>query len=89
MAYAGLFGVQQKQPAVGGRAKPRARKTSVRGSAEAGSGTDADSALDPQIQAEIGRHLRNIYQAVLEQPVPERFVELLADLEQQERKNSG
>lgn len=83
MAYAGFDSAQQKQPGTGGRAKPRRRKTGAH------QGADEDSALDPQIQAEIGRHLRDIYQAVLEQPVPERFVDLLADLEQQERKNPG
>lgn len=89
MAYAGLFGVQQRQPAAGGCATSRTRKITVRRSANTRSGTNMESVLDPQIQAEIGRHLRDIYQAVLDQPVPERFVELLADLEQQERTKSG
>lgn len=45
-------------------------------------GRHADHALHPEIEAEIGRHLQTIYRAVLEEPVPDRFIRLLADLEQ-------
>jgi hypothetical protein len=34
-----------------------------------------------KVGEEIGAHLRNIYNDVLEQPVPERFIELLNQLE--------
>lgn len=34
-----------------------------------------------KVGEEIGAHLRNIYNDVLEQPVPERFIELLNKLE--------
>jgi hypothetical protein len=37
--------------------------------------------VDPKIQNEIGRHLRAIYDDVISEPVPERFMELLKQLE--------
>jgi len=38
------------------------------------------SQLDPDVQAHIGRQLRAGYVDILNQPVPDRFLELLAEL---------
>ena len=44
--------------------------------------------VDPRIQNEIGKHLRAIYDPVLNEPVPDRFMELLKELERSTaRKN--
>ena len=43
-------------------------------------------ALDPNIQAHIGRKLRAVYDEVAEAPIPDRIVELLAKLEERQRK---
>jgi len=41
-----------------------------------------DVALEPELQAFIGRQLRAAYDEVLNEPVPDRFLELLSQLEQ-------
>jgi hypothetical protein len=43
-------------------------------------------ALDHTIQAHIGRKLRAVYDEVAAAPVPDRIVELLAKLEESQRK---
>jgi len=40
-----------------------------------------EAGLESGIQAHIGRQLRNIYDEVANEPVPDRFVKLLAALE--------
>ncbi len=41
-----------------------------------------DIALEPELQAFIGRQLQAAYDEVLNEPVPDRFLELLQKLEQ-------
>ena len=41
--------------------------------------------LDRTVQAQIGRMLRDIFADVAAEPVPERFVELLAALDMKEK----
>lgn len=44
--------------------------------------------IEPRIQTEIGKHLRAIYDDVINEPVPSKFMELLEQLEQSTtRKN--
>lgn len=45
----------------------------------------AGSMLDRTVQAQIGRMLRDIFADVSAEPVPERFVELLAALDMKEK----
>lgn len=40
--------------------------------------------LDTDVQAHIGRQLRSGYVDILNQPVPDRFLELLAELDRRE-----
>lgn len=40
--------------------------------------------LDTDVQAHIGRQLRAGYVDILNQPVPDRFLELLAELDRRE-----
>ena len=49
----------------------------------------ADPKLDRAIQARIGDQLRAMYTELLEQPVPDRFRDLLEQLERQESKESS
>ena len=45
-------------------------------------GSDRGGAqMDPRIQTEIGKHLRAIYDDVINEPVPSKFMELLEQLE--------
>lgn len=42
-------------------------------------------ALDEPLQAHIGRQLKKYYSAILTEPMPTRFEQLLDELEQKER----
>ncbi|WP_413990903.1 NepR family anti-sigma factor [Labrys okinawensis] len=42
--------------------------------------------LDPQIQEFVARSLQAHYESIVRAPVPDRFLMLLAQLEDQERK---
>ncbi len=44
-------------------------------------GPDTHGGSD-DVQSHIGRQLRSLYDAVVKQPVPDRFVELLAKLDE-------
>jgi len=41
-----------------------------------------DAALEPELQAFIGRQLQAAHDEILNEPVPDRFIKLLQDLEQ-------
>ena len=41
----------------------------------------APEGLTPDLQAHIGRHLRAVFDEVAREPVPDRFLQLLKDLE--------
>ncbi|MFD1330971.1 NepR family anti-sigma factor [Methylopila musalis] len=43
------------------------------------------SSIDVDIQAHIGRQLRAGYMDVLNQPVPDRFLDLLAELDRKQQ----
>jgi hypothetical protein len=61
-------GAQQMQHPPGGREPPGSQK-------------EAKPALLPQLQDHIGRQLRAVYDDVLQQPVPDRFRELMEKLD--------
>jgi len=50
--------------------------------------TPPGAGLDPELQAKIGRQLQELYRTMLEEPVPERFLRLLAELERKQ-ENKG
>ncbi len=41
----------------------------------------ADEGLSPDLQAHIGRHLRAVFDEVASEPIPDRLLRLLKDLE--------
>ncbi|MGY2047193.1 NepR family anti-sigma factor [Methylobacterium sp. JK268] len=45
-------------------------------------GTSEQPGLDRRTQGRIGSHLRAMYDELLQQPIPDRFVELLANLDE-------
>ena len=70
---------------------PKTPKGSRSGEANEGkemqAGTDTPARrgaprIDPRIQREIGKHLRAHYDDVVNEPVPDKFLELLQQLEQ-------
>jgi hypothetical protein len=50
--------------------------------ASQGSSARDRTTIDPRIQVEIGKHLRAVYDDVINEPVPDKFMELLQKLEQ-------
>lgn len=44
--------------------------------------------IDPRVQREIGKHLRAHYDDVINEPVPEKFIELLKELERSVKRRS-
>lgn len=54
-----------------------------------GSSVNAASTLGDDVQAKIGQHLRAMYDDVVRQGVPDRFMDLLARLDQQEADRSA
>jgi Anti-sigma factor NepR len=58
---------------------------------QAGTGprpTSGTARIDPRIQREIGKHLRAHYDDLVKEPVPDKFIELLQQLEQSVAKKS-
>jgi hypothetical protein len=47
----------------------------------------SEGRMEPELQDHIGRQLRAVYNQILEEPVPERFLKLLADL--QDKQSGG
>ncbi|GJD48822.1 hypothetical protein OPKNFCMD_1548 [Methylobacterium crusticola] len=45
-------------------------------------------ALDRNVQGRIGSHLRAMYDDLMQQPIPDRFIDLLANLERAADKPS-
>lgn len=93
-AYSMLFNLGQKgwmanRSSLSAARQSASRKAASRRSAEVRAGPAPVNPLHPEIEAEIGRHLRSMYRAVLEEPVPDRFRELLVDLEQKEGNKEG
>ncbi len=47
-----------------------------------------DGALEPELQAHIGRQLRAMYNEVVNEPVPDRLLKLLQELEKKQADKS-
>jgi hypothetical protein len=60
---------------------PRKKDTKMRTDTQGSSAGAGSMRIDPQVQTEIGRHLRAIYDDVINEPVPAKFLELLEKLE--------
>ena len=49
--------------------------------AQGGVARSSEGGLTPSLQAHIGRHLRAVYDEVAREPIPDRLLQLLKDLE--------
>ncbi|MCZ8041960.1 MAG: NepR family anti-sigma factor [Beijerinckiaceae bacterium] len=56
---------------------------------EDGADVDAEVMLDPRVQESIGRSLKAHYDDIVNAPVPDKFLVLLAQLEATERRAAG
>jgi Anti-sigma factor NepR len=63
----------------GSRGKHNNEGQRMRTAVEGGSGRG--KGVDPKIQQAIGKHLRTVYDDVINEPVPDKFMELLEKLE--------
>jgi hypothetical protein len=66
----------------GSRAAPKKKGDRMQMPAGRGPENGVPPRIDPRIQHEIGKHLRAHYQGVVDEPVPDRFMELLEKLEE-------
>jgi len=64
--------------------KGKRMRTALQGT----SGGRGHTTIDPRIQNEIGKHLRAVYDDVINEPVPDKFMELLEKLEQSATRKS-
>jgi hypothetical protein len=48
--------------------------------------TEMETGLSPNLQAHIGRHLRAAFDEVAREPIPDRLLQLLKDLERNGEK---
>lgn len=55
----------------------------------AGDNDDLDMILDPKVQESIGRSLKAHYDDIINAPVPDKFLVLLAQLEATEQRAAG
>ncbi len=68
-----------------GATKTMDRSKEVRGARRAEGAlreTEADDGLSASLQAHIGRHVRAVFDEVAREPIPERLLRLLKELEQ-------
>ena len=47
--------------------------------------TDAEDAADPRIPSEIGERLKELYESVVEEEIPDRFLDLLDQLDKSQK----
>jgi hypothetical protein len=56
---------------------------------DAGGDPEGEVTLDPKVQESIGRSLRAHYDDIVNSPVPDKFLVLLAQLEATEHRAAG
>ena len=56
---------------------------------DGGGDQDSELSLDPKVQESIGRSLKAHYDDIVNSPVPDKFLVLLAQLEATERRAAG
>lgn len=66
----------------GSRGSPKKKGEKMQIATDLGANDGSGPRLDSRIQHEIGKHLRADYQRVVDEPVPDRIMELLEKLEQ-------
>jgi hypothetical protein len=80
----GDFGMVKARGDSAGAPKKRGKKMQARTRQDP---MGAEPQIDPRIQLEIGKHLRAHYDNVINEPVPDKFMQLLEKLERSiERK---
>jgi Anti-sigma factor NepR len=63
------------------RKQTNAGKTMTQATGAQGASLSTEEGLSPNLQAHIGRHLRAVFDEVAREPIPDRLLQLLKDLE--------
>ena len=69
----------------GGPPDGKGKKMRIDGHGGAG---EAKPQIDPRVQNEIGKHLRAVYDDIINEPVPSKFMDLLEKLERSTTQKS-
>jgi hypothetical protein len=77
------FAVRSEKRLMADKAEEGASRRAMGAGAGGGrrAGASGDAELDPRVQGEIGRQLRAVYDDIISEPIPDRFLELLQQLE--------
>lgn len=76
--------MDQRKPAAPAPAAEMSRESAAGAGEEAGDASPPDRPSPPALDQLISRQLRAIYDEVVNEPIPERFVRLLEDLERRQ-----
>jgi hypothetical protein len=68
---------RRRKPTHAGKTMTQATEAQTR----AGVSPSTEEGLSPNLQAHIGRHLRAVFDEVAREPIPDRLLQLLRDLE--------
>ena len=68
---------RRRKPTNAGKTMTQATSTQMR----QGVSLSTEEGLSPNLQAHIGRHLRAVFDEVAREPIPDRLLQLLKDLE--------
>ena len=82
-----LENVHMVKAGQGSGGAPKDKGTGMRSEISGESGRGG-AHIDPRVQNEIGKHLRAIYDDVINEPVPSKFMELLEKLERSTTQKS-
>lgn len=87
MANAGRKPVEEDASAADGRKPTESKFEGEGGVLQDSLDTSAvEPAIDPRIQNHLGRKLKESYEDLIRQPIPDRFHQLLEELGRQEKK---
>jgi hypothetical protein len=84
----GAWGILMVKSGEGSRGTPKNKGKKMRTDMEGGSSERGRAQIDLRIQHEIGKHLRAVYDGVINEPVPSKFMELLEKLERSTTRKS-
>jgi len=80
--------MDQRKPAVPAQASEMSRRDGARSGRAVASGGAVGRAPTPAVEQIISRQLRAIYDEVVSEPVPEKFLQLLEELERKQADKS-
>jgi hypothetical protein len=71
-----------------GRRKPASKMDPSDGTSTTASSAHPGAGMEAELQAYIGRQLRAVYDEIVNEPVPDKFVQLLSNLERKKASDA-